>query len=266
MKALIVDEPWIGLILRGEKIWEMRKTGCSHRGPIALIRKGSGTVVGVAEVANSLPEIGSLDAYARAEPQHRIPPERQAQAFRDGWRTPWVLANVRVLPKPVPYRHPNGAVIWVNLDEDVAAKVESQLGAGSPLPREPRLGASYNSPPVPGTPTESSRTAGATATPAGTVREVVVTGGNLRNSHLYLPLAFFPDDVIGGPNRASAASRGLTAVFRPGATIRTDIDRTKRILRDRAAIRDFFVRSGIEEGDTVRITRVASHTYHFEKA
>lgn len=26
------------------------------------------------------------------------------------------------------------------------------------------------------------------------------------------------------------------------------------------------VRSGIEEGDTVRITRVASHTYHFEKA
>ena len=46
MKALIVDEPWISAILRGEKTWEMRKTGCNLRGSIALIRKGAGHVVG----------------------------------------------------------------------------------------------------------------------------------------------------------------------------------------------------------------------------
>jgi ASCH domain-containing protein len=48
MKGLIIDEPWISLILQGEKIWEMRKTACHHRGRIALIRKGSGQVVGIA--------------------------------------------------------------------------------------------------------------------------------------------------------------------------------------------------------------------------
>ena len=28
MKGLIIDEPWIGLILQGKKTWEMRKTAC----------------------------------------------------------------------------------------------------------------------------------------------------------------------------------------------------------------------------------------------
>ena len=59
MKALIVDEPWISAILRGEKTWEMRKTGCNLRGSIALIRKGAGHVVGVAEVTDCLPLLGS---------------------------------------------------------------------------------------------------------------------------------------------------------------------------------------------------------------
>jgi len=31
------------------------------------------------------------------------------------------------LKQPVPYRYPSGAVIWVNLDPDVVAKVEHQL-------------------------------------------------------------------------------------------------------------------------------------------
>ena len=40
----------------------------------------------------------------------------RSEAFTDGWRTPWVLANARPLQKPVRYKHPSGAVIWVNLD------------------------------------------------------------------------------------------------------------------------------------------------------
>jgi hypothetical protein len=126
LKALIIDEPWIRLILAGSKTWEMRKTGCSHRGPIALIRKGSRQVVGTADVVDSLPPIGSSAEYARAERQHGIPPGRQAQAFNDGWRTPWVLANPRLLAEPVPYSHPSGAVIWVNLDDRVSSAVQQQ--------------------------------------------------------------------------------------------------------------------------------------------
>jgi hypothetical protein len=125
MKALVIDEPWITSILRGEKSWEMRKTTCNIRGPIALIRKGSGLVVGTAVVTGSLPTLTSRAAYADAEPYHRIPPARQESAFADGWTVPWVLAEARPLPRPVPYKHPSGAVIWVNLDSETAGRVQA---------------------------------------------------------------------------------------------------------------------------------------------
>jgi hypothetical protein len=126
MKALVVDEPWIGMILRGEKTWEMRKGVCKYRGPIALIRKGSGQVVGTARVVDCRPALDTSAAYAAAQPHHGILPARQGQAFADGWRTPWVLAEARRLPHAVPYKHPSGAVIWVNLAPDVATQVEVQ--------------------------------------------------------------------------------------------------------------------------------------------
>jgi hypothetical protein len=124
MNGLIIDEPWITEVLAGRKVWEMRKTTCRIRGRIALIRKGSGQVVGTAEVVDTLPPIETLDAYAAAESRHRIPPHRQSAAFTDGWRHPWILSQARELSTPVPYSHPRGAVIWVKLDPAVAARVE----------------------------------------------------------------------------------------------------------------------------------------------
>ena len=61
MKALVIDEPWITAILKGEKTWEMRKRNCKIRGEIALIRKGSGLVVGTAHVV----ELQATDCNAR---------------------------------------------------------------------------------------------------------------------------------------------------------------------------------------------------------
>jgi hypothetical protein len=254
LKALIIDEPWIGLILAGSKTWEMRKTGCTHRGLIALIKKGSGQIVGTAEVVDSLKPIVSSAEYAQAEPKHGIPPARQAQAFNDGWRTPWVLANARALGQPVPYSHPSGAVIWVNLDQTVSNAVQQQSGTlnGKSIAS---VHASILGAPAP-----------VKVATAGSAREVAVTGGNIRNGHIYLPLDFFPDDAIGGSNKASAAPREITVVFKPGSTLQTDIDRTKRIIRGRGAMADFFVRANIVEGDKVRITRTAPHTFVFEKA
>lgn len=126
MRALVIDEPWISAILKGHKTWEMRKRNCNIRGPIALVRKGSGHVVGVANLVDSRPALTTREAYAAAEDKHQIPPERQASAFRDGWVTPWVISGARALSRPVPYRHPSGAVIWVTLDPDVADAVKAQ--------------------------------------------------------------------------------------------------------------------------------------------
>jgi hypothetical protein len=127
LKALIVDEPWMSHILKGEKTWEMRKRQCKIRGPIALIRKGSGQVVGVAEVPGSLPPIATFAEFAAAEPKHRIPPARQPRSFADGWRNAWVFAKARPLARPVRYSHPSGAVIWVNLEPRVVEAIEAQL-------------------------------------------------------------------------------------------------------------------------------------------
>ena len=126
MKALVIAEPWVGKILRGEKTWEMRSRGCKIRGLIALVRKGSGHVVGTAELADCLSPLQTAEAYAAAEARHGIPPAEQPKAIAGGWVIPWVLKGVRPLARPVPYRHPSGAVTWVNLEPDVIAAVEAQ--------------------------------------------------------------------------------------------------------------------------------------------
>jgi hypothetical protein len=126
MTALANDEPWITAILNGDKTWEMRKKNCNIRGRIAPVRKGSGHVVGTADVVGCRPPLATRADYAAAERQHKIPPARQEQAFTDGWRTSWVLANAGALKKAARYKHPFGAVVWVNLEPEVAAQALAQ--------------------------------------------------------------------------------------------------------------------------------------------
>ncbi|MFT3937632.1 hypothetical protein [Rhodopseudomonas sp.] len=128
MKGLIVREPWLGMILDGRKTWELRTQPTALRGEIALIRKGSCQIVGVAELVDSLPR---LDAQGLAEAAqfHGVPPEEQAGVVANGWLFPWLLINARPLSSPVPYDHPGGAVTWVNLDPDVTSSV-ARAGKG----------------------------------------------------------------------------------------------------------------------------------------
>jgi len=266
LKALIIDEPWLGLILSGKKTWEMRKTACHHRGQIALIKKGSGQVVGGAYIAGSLPPLVDLNSYRAAEPKHCIPPGRQAQAFTDGWRTPWVMENGQLLARPVTYAHPFGAVIWVNLEPDVAAAVAAQFGGRSipEMSQHPAMPALVETT-APTRLDVQPNVIRASSPPAGTVRDVIITGGNLRHNHIYLPLDFFPADAIGGSNKSQTAPRTITVSFLPGGTVQTDIDRTKRILRARAPVGDFLARGFVKEGEAVRITRTSPYAYEFSK-
>lgn len=126
MKGLIVDEPWISLILRGEKHWEMRSQATAVRGAVALIRKGSGAVVGVIRVTGCRGPLG-LDELRSNADKHRVPMTEFESGRAAKWTTAWELADVQVLATPVPYRHPYGAVIWVNLEDGVSAAVEAQI-------------------------------------------------------------------------------------------------------------------------------------------
>ena len=121
LKGLVIRQPWIGMILRGEKTWEMRSTPCRHRGPIALIEKGSGTVVGIAEMVDDLPPLSENDLSSTFN-LHRIPPDQIGEVIRQGWVRPWVLTNVSRLQQPVPYKHTSGGS-WVNLSVQEEAAV-----------------------------------------------------------------------------------------------------------------------------------------------
>jgi hypothetical protein len=227
-----------------------------------------------------------LAAYREAELSHRIPPERQGQAFADGWRTPWVLANARPLVSPVPYKHPFGAVIWVNLDASVVRALETQNALPDQrqdIPTETLNDERTGGPSLlrravswlqPWAPTEPSKPPSSPGAEKGlrlhepapaTSRLVTVTGGNVRNKHIYLPLDFFPADAIGGSNKTEMASRTISVTFNPGSTVETDIDRTKRIFRARRAVGDFFTRAGVKEGDSIRLSSSAPYRYEISK-
>jgi ASCH domain len=124
VKGLIIDEPWISLIVSGDKTWEMRSRNTQVRGCIALIRKGSKTVIGVADLVETLPKLPKSELQSSFA-KHRVPENEIDENFK--WSTAWVLQCARALREPVPYRHPAGAVIWVNLDPKVAAVIEKQL-------------------------------------------------------------------------------------------------------------------------------------------
>jgi hypothetical protein len=145
VKGLIIREPWIGMILDGSKTWELRTQHTTMRGEIALIQKGTGQIVGVADLIDSLPQ---LDPQGLAESVqfHGVPYSEQTSAIANGWLFPWLIVNARPLSSPVPYVHPSGAVTWVNLDPGVTQSVaharqrsraEPALATPSQLPLPP---------------------------------------------------------------------------------------------------------------------------------
>ena len=123
--GLVIAQPWIGMILRGEKSWEMRSQKVKRRGPFALIEKGTGTVVGLANLTDVQGPF-SPEQLAEHQDQHRVPATiYRATDYK--WNYAWVLQDVQALPSPVPYQHKNGAVTWVVLNEEAQQAIAAQL-------------------------------------------------------------------------------------------------------------------------------------------
>lgn len=113
MKGLIIKSPWIEYILSGGKTWEIRGSNTKIRGKVYLIKSGSGYIYGTAEIIDCI-EL-SLEQYQSAYNMHRLPLEFLDQLpYRHTYA--WVLKNAKLLSKPLKYKHPQGAVIWVNIE------------------------------------------------------------------------------------------------------------------------------------------------------
>lgn len=126
-KGLIIKAPFIDWILSGRKTWELRSSHTKQRGPIALILQGSGTVVGIARMVDSIGPLTDADMEGNFD-RHAVAPERMKLPEVAKYRHAWVLSDVKRLARPVPYNHPNGAVKWVTLDPKVA--LSAIQGAG----------------------------------------------------------------------------------------------------------------------------------------
>lgn len=109
-RALIIDEPHISRILSGEKIMEMRSRPTNIRGRIGLIRKGSGLIVGSVDLYHSGASMDEVTALATTQ-YHMVSDLNKIKK----WKYPWMLRDVVKFDNPIPYKHPQGAVIWVKM-------------------------------------------------------------------------------------------------------------------------------------------------------
>lgn len=111
MDGLIIKTKWADLILTGQKTWEIRGSRTNKRGTIGIIKSGSGLIYGTVNLVGYLPL--TMHAWDSNKDKHLVP-------YADiNYKTPyaWVLQNPIVYPEPIPYNHPQGAVIWVKLPE-----------------------------------------------------------------------------------------------------------------------------------------------------
>lgn len=124
-RGLVVRQPWVGHILRGEKRWELRSRSTTLRGPIALIQSGSGLVVGTAVLAQVQGPLLPGEFERAAEDGRVVGSEFQAISYPKAYA--WVLDHARPLAVPLPYEHPQGAVIWVRLPEALQHRLAASV-------------------------------------------------------------------------------------------------------------------------------------------
>ncbi len=125
MRALIIRRHWIDKILEGTKTWEIRGSRTTIRETIALIPSRSGTVIGVCDLVDCIGPL-SADTLRGNARRAGMPPAEATSGYANTYA--WVVSNPRLLKKPVRYRHPSGAVVWVVLSKAVERAVRSNLG------------------------------------------------------------------------------------------------------------------------------------------
>jgi len=111
-RAFIVKEYWGNLILDGVKPWEIRGTGTQIRGRVGVIFSGTGMIHGSVEIVGSELLLESDFEMFRS---HHIIGTFEELPYKEPHI--WHLKDAIRFIEPIPYIHPHGAVIWVNLKE-----------------------------------------------------------------------------------------------------------------------------------------------------
>ena len=112
MKGLIIREFWLNKILSNEKIWEIRSSNTKIRGKVYLIQSGTKHIYGECDIIDSK-KLNLLE-YQNNKDKHCILNELEKLPYKNTYA--WIMSNAKRYENPIPYKHPMGAVIWVNID------------------------------------------------------------------------------------------------------------------------------------------------------
>lgn len=118
-RCLLVRDPHASSILNGDKHWEIRGSATKVRGRVGIAKSGTGLIFGSVEVVGSIPV--TIDDLTTSP---NLPPSEH-EMFRAGrmkYPRPnaWILKDAVVFDEPMPFVHPQGAVIWVDLSKALA--------------------------------------------------------------------------------------------------------------------------------------------------
>ena len=112
---LIIQQPWLGLILDGRKSLEIRGRVCQKQPGERIylaLSGGGGIVMGSAEYTGCLGPLSNAE-YASKARQHcvaggKLPYGASTYA--------WGVSKPERFAQPVPYRHRHGCVIWARME------------------------------------------------------------------------------------------------------------------------------------------------------
>lgn len=119
-KGLIIREKWLNKILNeaDPKDWEIRGGPTALRGRIYLIQSKSGMIVGECDLIDCIGPMDEMELI-KSKDHHKI---TNIDLIRYKEPYAWVFANAKRYEQPIPYTHPQGAVIWVNIPKEGVEK------------------------------------------------------------------------------------------------------------------------------------------------
>ena len=106
-RGLIVQQPWLDMILSGEKTMDLRSFTTSIRGEVAILHDGK--IWGYVNLYDVLGPMTKREINQHYN-QHRV----DSHLIRN-YEYGWLFKNLRTLQRPRKYDHPQGAQVWVKL-------------------------------------------------------------------------------------------------------------------------------------------------------